>query len=302
MKKITVSLSALFMCVLAFAPGNVRSSPDRPVIDGVFGLTRVDTATAVAFWVPLGQGEMLTGFSWYNNDGSVTFPEVRALAADLDRPELLDGATVVGQDLVGGDSAWSDYEFPVAVSSEATGLYVILQMPEGSVCHNQGHGGGAGVGYCRGNGTRQCWFTAGGEPWEALSGDFQMAVQFRTSADKSQRSLRIARSGDSPVAPGTHLPIAGQLPGLALGAFPNPFNPSAKMVFSLPVAGDVDLTVFDVRGARVKVLHHGFMEAGEHSVTWGGRNEQGQSVASGMYLARLTTKDGTRIARLTMLE
>lgn len=88
----------------------------------------------------------------------------------------------------------------------------------------------------------------------------------------------------------------------ALRSSPNPFNPSTEVSFVLPEPSDIDLSVFDLRGALVKVLHRGHLEAGEHAVTWDGRNEQGTAMASGVYLVRLETADGARNVRVTMLE
>jgi hypothetical protein len=91
-------------------------------------------------------------------------------------------------------------------------------------------------------------------------------------------------------------------PELALRSHPNPFNPGTELAFALPEAGDIELAVFDLRGARVTLLHHGHLEAGEHVFTWDGRSDHGRSMPSGVYLARIATRSGASFARLTMLE
>jgi len=68
---------------------------------------------------------------------------------------------------------------------------------------------------------------------------------------------------------------------------PNPFNPSTVLSYALPEAGRMELVVYDVRGRRVAVLVNGLMPAGEHRVEWGGLDDSGRPVASGVYLARL---------------
>jgi hypothetical protein len=70
--------------------------------------------------------------------------------------------------------------------------------------------------------------------------------------------------------------------------FPNPFNPSTTIRFEVRVAATVDLAVFDVRGRRVATLHRGPIEAGFQERTWAGRDDEGRSVASGMYFVRLS--------------
>lgn len=73
----------------------------------------------------------------------------------------------------------------------------------------------------------------------------------------------------------------------ALMAYPNPFNPATSITFDLPQATTVRLEVFDIRGRRVNTLLDGPVEAGQHSVTWRGRDRSGTGVAAGTYLLRL---------------
>ncbi len=72
------------------------------------------------------------------------------------------------------------------------------------------------------------------------------------------------------------------------GNSPNPFNPSTTISFSLPAPGHASLAVYDITGRKVRTLVSGLMSSGEHAVTWDGRDEAGQPVASGVYISRLT--------------
>ena len=49
---------------------------------------------------------------------------------------------------------------------------------------------------------------------------------------------------------------------------PNPFNPSTSITFTLPEAGHVLLTVYNIAGQQVTVLQNGEMSAGEHAAAW----------------------------------
>ena len=69
--------------------------------------------------------------------------------------------------------------------------------------------------------------------------------------------------------------------------FPNPFNPSTRIRFSMPVSGLVTLTIYDARGALVKTLVNQTLPAGEHVAVWNGTNDLGRAVASGIYFSRL---------------
>ncbi len=70
--------------------------------------------------------------------------------------------------------------------------------------------------------------------------------------------------------------------------YPNPFNPSTTIAFTVPSASDVELTIYNVRGQRIRSLVSGKFAGGTHQAVWDGSDEQGQRVASGIYLYRLT--------------
>ncbi len=78
--------------------------------------------------------------------------------------------------------------------------------------------------------------------------------------------------------------------------YPNPFNSSTVIRYSLLDEGFVSLVVYDLVGRRVATVVSGHQSAGLHTVGWDGVNQQGQPVASGVYLYELatTTSDGAR--------
>ena len=78
--------------------------------------------------------------------------------------------------------------------------------------------------------------------------------------------------------------------------YPNPFNPETWLPYHLAHAADVTLTVYDTKGAVVRqlVLGHqpaGFYTARAKAAYWNGRNESGESVASGLYFYQLRAGD-----------
>jgi len=86
--------------------------------------------------------------------------------------------------------------------------------------------------------------------------------------------------------------------------YPNPFNSNTVIPFSLPVAGEVELAVFDLTGQQVARLVSGVRQAGTHAVGWDGRDDVGRELASGVYICRLTIGAGKRVEarKLTLLK
>jgi len=73
--------------------------------------------------------------------------------------------------------------------------------------------------------------------------------------------------------------------------FPNPFNPSTTIRYSLPVTGLVNLTIFDIQGREIGVLQEAFRPPGHYEVQWNGVDQGGNSVNTGVYFARLRVVD-----------
>jgi len=95
----------------------------------------------------------------------------------------------------------------------------------------------------------------------------------------------------------------GELPTVTalLPAYPNPFNPTTSLAFSLARDAEARLTVYDVRGRRIAVVHDGPLPAGQHVFAWNGRDGTGRGVASGVYVARLVADGVQQSRRLTLV-
>ncbi|RKZ19237.1 hypothetical protein DRQ50_02520 [bacterium] len=90
-------------------------------------------------------------------------------------------------------------------------------------------------------------------------------------------------------------------PDAGLANHPNPFNPRTTLRFEVSTPGRVVLDVFDLRGRRVRRLLDRHLGAGPANVIWDGRDEQGQGVGSGVYVARLQEGRLTPVTRKLML-
>lgn len=99
-------------------------------------------------------------------------------------------------------------------------------------------------------------------------------------------------------------PTASRTGGVVLldAPKPNPFRPATALRFTVPQAGAVEVAVFDVAGRRIAVLAEGFMQPGEHTVTWYGRDENGADVSPGVYLVRLVAGSSVASKKLVRLK
>nr|MDK2850544.1 hypothetical protein [Candidatus Cloacimonadota bacterium] len=75
------------------------------------------------------------------------------------------------------------------------------------------------------------------------------------------------------------------------GNFPNPFNPVTNIRYSLKEAGRVKLNIYNLKGQLVKQLLDTEVSAGDHQVVWDGKDDRGNSVASGIYFYRMQAQN-----------
>jgi hypothetical protein len=83
--------------------------------------------------------------------------------------------------------------------------------------------------------------------------------------------------------------------------YPNPFNPSTNIDFSLPKAGRVSLEIYDILGQRVRRLLDDKIDAGQYSIIWDGENGSGLDVPSGTYFYKLTSGDYTQTKKMLLI-
>jgi hypothetical protein len=79
--------------------------------------------------------------------------------------------------------------------------------------------------------------------------------------------------------------------------YPNPFNPSTVIKFSLPTATHVELDIYNVLGRRVSRLLDGTMKPGRHKVRF-----DGTPYAAGVYFYRLRAGDETIVRKMVLLK
>ena len=86
--------------------------------------------------------------------------------------------------------------------------------------------------------------------------------------------------------------------------YPNPFNPSTTISFSLTTefTENTEINIYNLKGQKVKTLVNERLLAGEHSVVWNGTNDSGKSVSSGVYFYKLESGKYTSTKKMIMMK
>jgi hypothetical protein len=88
---------------------------------------------------------------------------------------------------------------------------------------------------------------------------------------------------------------------MLIGNFPNPFNPQTTIVFTLAYVSHITIDIYNIRGQRVRSLVSSYKDTGWHHVVWDGKDINGFSLSSGIYLYRFSTQEYSSIKRMMLL-
>jgi hypothetical protein len=84
--------------------------------------------------------------------------------------------------------------------------------------------------------------------------------------------------------------------------YPNPFNPSTTIDFTLPSAGKVNVSVYNIKGQLVKTLVDGFLIEGSHSAVWNGIDSLHRPVSSGIYFYRIDAHGKSEVKKMLLMK
>jgi hypothetical protein len=88
---------------------------------------------------------------------------------------------------------------------------------------------------------------------------------------------------------------------IAHNAYPNPFNSSTLISFSLPQEGSTSLAIYDVTGRVVRNLFDGPAPSGTTQIMWDGLNDVGERASSGVYFYSIRYEDLVLASKITLL-
>jgi hypothetical protein len=102
-------------------------------------------------------------------------------------------------------------------------------------------------------------------------------------------------------AVGPDLPVRSGLVRLD-APWPNPANPATSLRYHLAAPGPVLVTVHDVAGRHLRTLVRGTREAGPHTVVWHGDDDAGRSVAAGVYLVQVVSRNDRAATKVLLVK
>ncbi|MFC1583784.1 T9SS type A sorting domain-containing protein [Candidatus Neomarinimicrobiota bacterium] len=84
--------------------------------------------------------------------------------------------------------------------------------------------------------------------------------------------------------------------------YPNPFNYGTIIPYDVPRIESIRLAIYDVLGREVILLEAGRVDPGYRQVFWEGRDQNGDEVSSGIYIARLVTPNYHKSIKLVLMK
>ncbi len=84
--------------------------------------------------------------------------------------------------------------------------------------------------------------------------------------------------------------------------YPNPFNPTTKIEYAISNPEKVNIKIYDINGRLVKQLLNEYRNTGEYSVTWDGKDNYGNLVASGNYFYQISSDDFVQSKKMILLK
>jgi len=93
-----------------------------------------------------------------------------------------------------------------------------------------------------------------------------------------------------------------QSPIKGLKIYPNPFNPEVNISFSTATNNNVKINIYNIRGQKITTLYDGKLSAGQHTFHWNGKDSNGRSAASGIYLLRVESGNEHHTLKMILMK
>ncbi len=117
----------------------------------------------------------------------------------------------------------------------------------------------------------------------------------------------IITDGRFEVSPGSDVKDENEFPGrptelTLFQNYPNPFNPVTIIQYALPHDCEVDVSIYNILGQKVKTLVKRKQKAGYQQVIWDGENNEGEEIASGIYFYKIKAGELTESKKMVIIK
>ena len=89
---------------------------------------------------------------------------------------------------------------------------------------------------------------------------------------------------------------------IQIRTYPNPFNPTTTINYQLPEENPVELTIYNIKGQKVKTLVNEVLPVGEHSAIWNGKDSNGNQVSSGVYFYKMKAEKYSSTKKMILMK
>ena len=97
-------------------------------------------------------------------------------------------------------------------------------------------------------------------------------------------------------------PTIPTVPNYHLSNYPNPFNPTTTISYTLHRAGNVMIDIYNIRGQKIKSLLDDFKTSGNHQIVWNGKDSSDRDVSSGIYFYQMKTSDFVQTKKMILMK
>ena len=126
-----------------------------------------------------------------------------------------------------------------------------------------------------------------------INGDMVYVSEYNPFPDSSSSILLVLRFDPTSINNDSPMPKDFSLSP----NYPNPFNASTSISYSLAKSGSVNLSIYNLLGQKVAILSDGIQQAGKHSVIWNAKD-----CPSGVYFAKLEAEEQTKNIKMVLLK
>ena len=121
------------------------------------------------------------------------------------------------------------------------------------------------------------------------------------SSDGSVIDAFVTELVDAPTSVEAALRVEGSVHCDLHKNYPNPFNSTTTISFSTYEPSYVELSIYNIKGDKIKTLKRGELRAGDHYFIWNGKDEDDQNASSGVYISRLQVGDMMQSKKMLLI-